>query len=66
MQVGISSLLSIVEDLFDLVRNHQGVYFRHTSKREADLLGVSGYIRNHRDGHVEGVAVGTDTQLNAL
>ncbi|KAF8329802.1 acylphosphatase [Cantharellus anzutake] len=44
----------------------QGVFFRRSSKREADILGVSGYIRNHDEGHVEGVAVGTNVQLDAF
>lgn len=31
----------------------QGVFFRAKTKRIADLLGISGYVRNLRDGCVE-------------
>lgn len=33
----------------------QGVYFRANTKRKADELGVSGWVRNEDDGSVEAV-----------
>ena len=38
----------------------QGVFFRDCARREANRLGVTGWVSNHRDGtvraHVEGPA----------
>lgn len=34
----------------------QGVFFRASAKQQADLYGVRGWVRNRRDGKVEGVA----------
>lgn len=31
----------------------QGVSFRKFTKKEADRIGVKGYVRNTHDGHVE-------------
>lgn len=36
----------------------QGVSFRHYTKKKADDLGISGYVRNLDDGSVEIVAKG--------
>lgn len=36
----------------------QGVFFRETTRREADKLGVTGYAINLRDGTVEVLACG--------
>jgi acylphosphatase len=41
----------------------QGVGFRFFAQGEAELLGVSGYVRNRRDGRVESYAIGTSEQL---
>ncbi len=41
----------------------QGVGFRFFAVGEAELLGVSGYVRNRRDGRVEAYAIGTTEQL---
>ena len=41
----------------------QGVFFRVSAKEQADRLGVRGWVRNTRDGHVEIVATGADTAL---
>jgi len=44
----------------------QGVGFRWFVEREAQLIGVGGWVRNRDDGAVEVLASGTDAQLNAL
>jgi acylphosphatase len=36
----------------------QGVGFRYSLQREALLLGLSGWVRNRRDGTVEAVVAG--------
>ena len=41
----------------------QGVGFRFFAVAEAERLGLSGYVRNRRDGRVEAYAVGTPEQL---
>jgi acylphosphatase len=41
----------------------QGVGFRFFAQGEAELLGVSGYVRNRRDGRVEAYAIGSPEQL---
>ncbi len=46
----------------------QGVWFRETTRRMAERLGVSGSAVNRRDGTVEVIACGTQeavTQLQA-
>ena len=37
----------------------QGVMFRESTRREADALGLSGWVRNLPDGRVEAVFAGT-------
>jgi acylphosphatase len=44
----------------------QGVGFRWFVEREAQLIGVGGWVRNRDDGAVEVLASGTDAQLNSL
>jgi acylphosphatase len=44
----------------------QGVGFRHATCREAQRLGLRGWVRNCADGSVEAVALGEDRQLDAL
>jgi acylphosphatase len=41
----------------------QGVGFRWFAKRAADSAGVTGYVRNLRDGRVEAVAVGSPARV---
>jgi acylphosphatase len=44
----------------------QGVGFRYATLREARRLGLSGFVRNRRDGAVEVVAEGPETATSAL
>jgi len=44
----------------------QGVGFRWYVEREAQVLGISGWVRNNFDGSVEVLAAGTGEQLAAL
>lgn len=44
----------------------QGVWFRASTKEQADRLGLSGWVRNRRAGEVEVVAEGAAPALEAL
>lgn len=44
----------------------QGVFFRDSTRREAQRLGAEGWVRNERDGSVRVVAEGTREVLEAL
>lgn len=44
----------------------QGVWFRMSTKEQADRLGVSGWVRNRRSGHVEVIAEGEEAAIDAL
>ncbi len=44
----------------------QRVGFRYATYREANALGLSGYVRNLADGRVEICAAGSDEQLQKL
>jgi acylphosphatase len=44
----------------------QGVGFRYSMWSEAARHGVTGWVRNRRDGSVEAVIEGTDEVLEAL
>ncbi|MBT7951986.1 MAG: acylphosphatase [Gammaproteobacteria bacterium] len=41
----------------------QGVFFRASTKAQADKLELSGWVRNCENDEVEGVASGTEQQL---
>lgn len=42
----------------------QGVYYRASAKSRADELGVVGWVKNTREGHVEILATGDDYAIN--
>ncbi|MCO6414303.1 MAG: acylphosphatase [Thiogranum sp.] len=44
----------------------QGVFFRETTRREAERLGVTGYAINLRDGSVEVLACGDIAAVEKL
>ena len=44
----------------------QGVFFRATTREQAQQLGVTGYARNLPDGRVEVMACGADDRVAAL
>jgi len=44
----------------------QGVWFRESMRREAERLGVAGWVRNAPDGSVEAVIQGSDAAVDAL
>jgi acylphosphatase len=44
----------------------QGVWFRESMRREAERLGVAGWVRNRPDGSVEAVAQGPVEAVDAL
>jgi acylphosphatase len=44
----------------------QGVWYRDSCRREAERLGVTGWIRNRSDGNVELEAEGDRDALDAL
>lgn len=44
----------------------QGVWFRESMKREAERLGVTGWVCNLPDGRVEAVVCAEDAALEAI
>lgn len=44
----------------------QGVWFRESMRREAERLGVTGWVRNLPDGSVEAVVQGAAEAVDAL
>ncbi len=44
----------------------QGVFFREATRRRADSLGVSGWVRNRDDGTVEAVLEGGEDDVERM
>ena len=44
----------------------QGVWFRESTRKKAQFLGVLGWVRNRSDGTVEAVAEGEEDKVKAL
>ncbi len=44
----------------------QGVWFRASTKREAEALGLTGYVRNLPDGRVEAMICGSDDAVEKM
>ncbi len=44
----------------------QGVFFRDSMRREAQRLGVTGWVRNCNDGSVEAVVQGSQSAVDAM
>jgi acylphosphatase len=44
----------------------QGVWFRESTRREAERLGVRGWVRNRREGTVEVIAEGPIENVRKL
>ena len=44
----------------------QGVFFRDSTRREAQRLGVTGWVRNRDDGHVEAVFEGPRSAVESI
>jgi acylphosphatase len=44
----------------------QGVGYRYALQQEAEKLGVSGWVRNRRDGSVEAVVQGEQSSVDAV
>jgi acylphosphatase len=55
-----------VRRLFRITGRVQGVYFRHSTRLEAERLGVAGVARNLADGSVEVMAHGAPAAVETL
>jgi acylphosphatase len=44
----------------------QGVWFRESMRREAERLGIHGWVRNRLDGSVEAVVQGSPEAVDAI
>ena len=44
----------------------QGVFFRANTKQQAEMLGLSGWVRNTKDGKVEAIFEGEEKGVNQI
>ena len=44
----------------------QGVFFRDSMRTEAEKLGITGWVRNNRDGTVEAVVQGDEKPVEQI
>jgi acylphosphatase len=55
-----------VAKLFSVAGMVQGVGYRYFTQRVASRIGITGYVKNLRDGRVEVYAIGSSSQLSRL
>lgn len=55
-----------VAKLFNVTGTVQGVGYRYFTQRVSARIGVTGYVKNLRDGRVEVYAIGSSSQLSRL
>jgi acylphosphatase len=60
------SVVSEATRRFRVIGKVQGVYFRHSTRLEAERLALSGYARNLPDGSVEVAARGAAAAVEQL
>ena len=59
--------MNIMKRLDATIYGHvQGVFFRDTTRRKAQQRGITGWIRNERNGTVRVVAEGPEEKLQEL
>ena len=56
----------MIKKRFRIYGHVQGVGFRYFTRQYALKIGVTGFVRNLADGSVEVVAVGSESQIEAL
>lgn len=44
----------------------QGVWFRTSTKQKAEQLGITGWVRNTKDGRVEAIFEGEEETVNQM
>jgi acylphosphatase len=53
--------------LAGLIKGHvQGVFFRAKTRKQAEVLGLCGWVRNTESGHVEVLIEGEQSQLESM
>ena len=65
-QASYGSSQSVIARHLVIIGRVQGVGYRDAMQDEARRLGVSGWVRNRRDGSVEAELQGTASQVDAL
>ena len=56
----------MIKKRFRIYGHVQGVGFRYFTRQYALKIGVTGFVRNLADGSVEVIAVGSESQIEAL
>ena len=56
----------MIKKRFRIYGHVQGVGFRYFTRQYALKIGVTGFVRNLADGTVEVIAVGSESQIEAL
>lgn len=60
------SKIELIRDHMVITGRVQGVGFRYRAQKLADLLGVTGWVKNEWDGSVEMEVQGTQGEINEL